>query len=89
MPQIKAYHPKIRVTGTNSVIKLGLDDWYDEDEILKKLGKLFSAKTIGEVLEKIRAGVLPKQAATEGVLDVEVGEPEGHYLVVGSDRSVE
>ncbi len=89
MPEIKAYHPVLRVSGTNEAIKLGLDDWYEEDEILKKLGKLYSAKTVGEVLEKIKSGLVPKQALREGVLECEVGKPEGHCLVVRKEQSVE
>jgi hypothetical protein len=88
MPKITAYHPTLRVSGTNEAIKLGLDDWYDEDEILMKLGKLFpSAKTVGEVLEKIKSGLVPKQSVS-GVIECEVGAPEGHCLVVKKEQSL-
>ena len=77
MPHIQAYYPSFRVSGTNESIKLGLDDWYENEEILKKLGKLYGAKTIAELVQKIKIGLVPKQAVSEGLLACEVGKPEG------------
>jgi hypothetical protein len=84
MPKIKSYHPTLRVSGTNEAIKLGLDDWYEDWEILQKLGEAFGARTVGEVLQKIKAGQIPKQAIS-GILECKVGKPEGHCISVQTD----
>ena len=68
MPSIKAYHPSFRVQGTNESIKVGLDDWYDTEEVLKKLGKVYGARTVAELIKKIKSGLVPKQAVQEGLL---------------------
>lgn len=89
MPNIQAYHPSFRVSGTNESIKVGLDDWYGNEEILKKLGKVYGAETIAELVRKIKAGLIPKQAVSEGLLACEVGEPEGTCsLEVKPDTSI-
>ena len=53
---IVAYHPEIRVKRGDQVmaIKLGMDDWYTDDEILGKLAVLNpGCKTVGDLVVAI------------------------------------
>ena len=88
MPKIIAYNPSFRVSGTNEAIKLGLDDWYDSDEILLKLGKIYGVETIGELLTKIKAGIVPKQAVREGLLECNIGKPDKHCVELSPSKKL-
>lgn len=65
-PKILAYHPEIGVkqpNGVVSVIKLDLPDFQMTDEILKMLASTFSAKTAGELINKLKSRLTSQKFA--------------------------
>lgn len=69
-PQIVGYHPEIRVRdsfGHIAVIKLTLDDWYDEGEILAKLVAPFpGVHTVGDLVTALRTIGTRSRSSLEG-----------------------
>lgn len=57
MPKIAAYHPEIAVQkkdGSVVVVKPDLDDWYDDREVLRMLGRSVNAATVGQMVERVQ-----------------------------------
>lgn len=56
MPKITAYHPEIAVQkkdGSLVVIRLDMDDYYSDGEILEMLAAMTETRTIGEAVEVV------------------------------------
>lgn len=94
MPEIITYHPCFRVTGTNKAIKLGLTDWFGNEEILKKLGRLYGVRTMQELVEKIeklgKVCSVPKQAIDEGLLTCELcdGDKQQWAVLISPEQGL-
>jgi hypothetical protein len=59
LPSVIAYHPEINVLqddGNIAVIKLTISDFATDSEILTGLAEDLGVRTVGEIMEAIRAG---------------------------------
>jgi|6_EtaG_2_1085325.scaffolds.fasta_scaffold01213_11 hypothetical protein len=69
--QVSAYHPEILVrrAGKVIVIRVDMDDWYEEGEVLGKLAAANpSCRTVGELVEAIESGEGELSAKGSGVM---------------------
>jgi len=79
MAHIVAYHPEIVVQKDDELfaIKLDLDDWYSDEEILRSLAVETGAKTMGELVEILSA---PKKKNSSARIEkVEQGRTTARY----------
>lgn len=89
MPRIVAYHPEIFVRRGAEVvaIKMDLDDWAPDEEVLDMLVDETGARTMGQLVEKIeknrniRARIEKIEKARESRLIV-----EGRKIFEAGDR---
>jgi hypothetical protein len=82
LPKVIAYHPSFLVShgGEHKVIEVDMSDWFEDGDVLRRLGELYQAGTVGELVEKIeRAAPLmvqpvekAKEAVGSGILGVRV-----------------
>ena len=57
MPRIVAYHPEILVETADAevvAIKIDLDDWYSDADIMRSLAEETGARTAGGLVEALR-----------------------------------
>jgi hypothetical protein len=80
MPEILAFHAKYRIAGTDKVVQVDMDDYYEDTEILEKLKQAFSASTVQELLQKIKR---PRaQSNTPGLIRASIKKCKGENTKV-------
>jgi hypothetical protein len=61
LPPIIGYHPEIQVDkgGERHVLKMTVDDFEPDEQLLRRLAEAFEVRTVGEVIEKLSGPKTP------------------------------
>lgn len=86
MPKLIAYHPEILVVRGSELfsLRVDLDDWYGDAEVLRKMAAETGGKTIGEVVEAVRRQGL--KGADDSILSARISKVGPEHVVEAQEE---
>jgi hypothetical protein len=84
MPRVIAYHPEILVARGDELFSLRVDlnDWYGDDEVLRKLAAETGGRTAGEVVVAVERKEL--KGADDSIISARISKVGSEHVVAAA-----